>query len=290
MSNALVTVICLCHNQKNYVLEALESVLQQTHRNIQLIIVDDASTDGSKEIIAQFITRHKEVVHIDLFENLGSCKAFNRALPFVAGEYIIDLAADDILLPTRIEIGLHDFAIASTKTGVHISDAELIDASGKHLSYHSDRFPHATIPQGFIYKEVIERYFICSPTMMFKKEVIDTLDGYDENLQYEDFDFWIRSSREYEYVYSSEVLVKKRILSNSLMSRQFKVRSSHQESTYRICEKILELNRNEQEQKALRKRIWYEIKVNLRLLNWKLCYKYILLSIRNNRTHYESTN
>lgn len=287
MSHA--TVICLCHNQKEYVLESLESVLQQTHKDVQLIVVDDASTDGSKEVIAQFVAKHKEVVHIDLFENLGSCKAFNRALPFATGEFIIDLAADDVLLPTRIEIGLRDFAKASPKTGVHISDAELIDAGGKHLSYHSNRFPHASIPQGFIYKEVIERYFICSPTMMFKKEVIDALHGYDESLQYEDFDFWVRSSREYEYIYSSEVLLKKRILSNSLMSRQFKIRSAHQESTYRVCEKIYALNRNKQEQKALNKRIWYEIKVNIRLLNWGLCYKYFLLSIRNKNTQYEST-
>lgn len=285
---SLVTVICLCHNQQEHVLEALESVLHQTHKDVQLIVVDDASTDGSKEVIAQFIAKHKEVVHIDIFENMGSCKAFNRALPFAIGEYIIDLAADDVLLPTRIEIGLHDFALASPKAGVHISDAELIDVTGNHLSYHSDRFPHASIPQGNIYKEVIERYFICSPTMMFKKEVIDALHGYDENLHYEDFDFWVRSSRQYEYIYSSEVLLKKRILSNSLMSRQFKMRSPHQESTYRICEKIIELNRNEQEQKALSKRIWYEIKVNLRLLNWGLCYKYFLLLNKNNKIRYES--
>lgn len=286
---SIVTVICLCHNQKEYVLDALESVLQQTHKPVQLIVVDDASTDGSKDVIAQFVAKHKEVVHIDLFENMGSCKAFNRALPFATGEYVIDLAADDVLLPTRIEIGLHDFSLASSKAGVHISDAELIDARGKHLSFHSDRFPHATIPQGDIYKEVIARYFICSPTMMFKKEVIDMLHGYDENLQFEDFDFWVRSSRLYEYLYSPKVLIKKRILRHSLMARQFKFRSSHQESTYLICKKILELNRNNQEQKALNKRIWYEIKVNLRLFNWELCYKYFLLSIRNNKTQYEST-
>lgn len=287
MSKSVVTVICLCHNQKDYVQEALESALQQTHREIQLIVVDDASTDGSKEVIAQFIATNQEVVYIDLYENQGNCKAFNRALPFVAGEFIIDLAADDILMPARVEIGLQNFAKASSRTGVHISDAELIDTNGKHLSYHSDRFPHTSIPQGIIYKEVIERYFICSPTMMFKKEVIDTLHGYDENLQYEDFDFWVRSSRQYEYIYSPEVLLKKRILRDSLMSRQFKIRSAHQKSTFRICEKILQLNRNDQEKNALHRRLLYEIRINFRLLNWGLCYKYLLLSIKNKKSRYE---
>lgn len=283
---SLVTVICLCHNQKEYVLEALESVLHQTHKEVQLIVVDDASTDGSKEVIAQFIAKHKEVIHIDLFDNIGSCKAFNHALPFATGEYIIDLAADDVLLPNRIEVGLHDFALASSKAGVHISDAELIDANGKHLSYHSDRFPHASIPQGDIYEKVIARYFICSPTMMFRKEVIDVLNGYDENLHYEDFDFWVRSSREYEYIYSSEVLLKKRILRNSLMSQQFKIRSAHQKSTYRICEKIFRLNRNQHEQKALNKRLLYEMKVNFRLFNWSLFWKYFNLLLKNSNRYY----
>lgn len=283
MSTTLVTVICLCHNQKDYVLEALHSVLNQTHQRVQLIVVDDASTDGSKEVIQEFISNHKEAVHIDLFENLGSCKAFNRALPFATGEYVIDLAADDVLLPNRIEIGLKDFATASPKAGVHFSDAELIDAVGNHLSYHSDRFPHISIPQGDIYKEVIQRYFICSPTMLFKKEVIDSLGGYDEHLSYEDFDFWIRSSRSYEYIYSSEVLLKRRVLKNSLVSKQFALRSPHQQSTYRICEKIFSLNQNAEEKNALQKRILYEIKLNFRLLNWGLCWKYLLLLRKNSK-------
>ena len=286
MSNVLVTVICLCHNQKDFVLEALDSVMKQRHQPVQLIVVDDASTDGSKEVIQGFILKNKEVIHIDLFENLGSCKAFNRALSFANGEYIIDLAADDILLPNRIEFGLQEFSKASPKTGVHFSDAELIDKSGNHLSYHSDRFPHVSIPQGNIYKDVIQRYFICSPTMMFKKRVIDSLEGYDENLSYEDFDFWIRSSRNYEYIYSPEVLLKRRVLKNSLASKQFALRSRHQQSTYQVCEKILSLNSNTDEKKALEKRLLYEIKLNFRLLNWGLCLQYIRLAFKNRQATY----
>lgn len=287
MNTTLVTVICLCHNQKNYVLEALESVLQQTHEHIQLIIVDDASTDGSKEVIRQFVKDHAEVIHIDLVENVGNCKAFNRALSFASGEYLIDLAADDVLLPTRIELGLEAFSTTLPTTGVHFGDAELINSTGNHLSYHSDRFPHSSIPQGLIYQELIERYFICSPTMMFKREVMETLQGYDENLSYEDFDFWMRSSRFYAYHYSPTVLVKKRVLKKSLASQQFSIGSTHQRSTFLVCQKIQQLNRNKNEKKALQKRIRYELQVNFRLLNWSLCWDYLLLYLKNNQTHYD---
>lgn len=289
MRNTVVTVICLCHNQKGFVWEALQSVVNQTHPSVQIIVVDDASTDGSKEVIREFVLQHPQVIHIDITENIGNCKAFNRALPFAKGEYLVDLAADDVLLPNRIEVGLQAFSAAPPETGIHFGDAELIDASGCHLSFHSDRFPHASIPQGLIYSELIERYFICSPTMLFKKEVIGALQGYDESLSYEDFDFWIRSSRSYAYMYSPKVLVKKRMLKRSLSSRQFVVGSKHQHSTFRVCAKIQQLNKYDQEKKALEKRIRYEMRVNFRLLNWWLCWKYFLLLMRNKKMQYDRT-
>lgn len=277
METPLVTVICLCHNQQEYVLEAIQSVLDQTYTNIQLIIVDDASSDGSQEVIQKFIADKPYLTFIKISKNVGSCKAFNSALQQMKGEYCIDLAADDALFPERVETGVQIFTQATPDVGVHFSDAELIDKQGKHLSYHSQRFPHTGIPQGAIYKELVERYFICSPTMMFRKSVLKKLNGYDENLSYEDFDFWIRSSRDFLYAYSPTVLVKKRILETSLTNKQFRVASPHQKSTYLVCKKIFHLNRTYNEQRALKKRIAYEIRTNLRLLNLWLAFKYCLL-------------
>lgn len=286
MKPPVVSVICLSFNHATYLREAVESVLHQTYPFIEVIIVDDASSDHSADIARQLQHEYPQVKTLLLRENVGYCKAFNRGLEVATGEYSIDLAADDMLLPHRIEVGLQAFAIASEKMGVHFSDAELMDAKGHHLSYHSDRFPHVSIPQGNIYKNLIARYFICSPTLMFKREVLDALNGYDESLHYEDFDILIRSSRLYEYQYSPEVLVKKRILKNSLVANQFSMGSPHQQSTYRICEKILQLNQNETEKRALQQRILYELRVNFRLLNWGLSWKYLLLLFRNSKSSY----
>lgn len=281
METPLVTVICLCHNQREYVLEAIQSVLNQTYKNIQLIIADDASSDGSQEVIQKFIADKPQLTFVKISKNVGSCKAFNSALQQMQGEYCIDLAADDVLLPERVEAGVRIFTQATPDVGVHFSDAELVNKRGDHLSYHSQRFPHASIPQGNIYKELVERYFICSPTMMFRKSVLEKLSGYDENLSYEDFDFWIRSSRDFQYIYSPTVFVKKRILETSLTRKQFRIASPHQKSTYRVCKKISHLNRTSEEQRAFEKRIAYEIQTNLRLLNFWLAFKYCLLWISN---------
>ncbi len=280
MNQPLVSVICVCYNQARFVTEALDSVVAQTYQPIELIVIDDGSTDGSPKIIKQWIASHPQTVLLLNGTNIGYCKTFNKAAALARGKYLIDLSADDVLLPERVAVGVQ--VLESTpQAGVTFSDAEHVDESGVKISLHSDRFPHHTIPSGDIYKVLIERFFICSPTMMFSREVFDYLGGYDETLAYEDFDFWIRSSRKYQYVYTPLVLVRKTKVNGSLSSSQFKIRSSHSKTTFQVCEKTRQLNRNEEERKALSSRIIYEMKVNLRLLNFKMVANFFLLWLRN---------
>lgn len=275
MPAPLVTVICLCFNQERFVVEALQSVFNQTYQNIQLIVVDDCSSDNSVPAIKAFLSAHSGIEFIALEKNLGNCRAFNRGLALAKGEYIIDLAADDLLLPERIETGVE--ALRDGKYGVHFSDAEIISESGEHLGYHSDKFPHHTIPQGDIYTALIERYFICPPSMMFTKAVQNHIGGYDESLAYEDFDFWVRSARVFEYCYSEKVLVKRRISLGSKSSGQYKFNSPQLRSTFIVCNKIYEMNKSADEMQALKKRVYYELRQSLFTLNISLAIDYLFL-------------
>lgn len=284
MQSPLVSIICLCYNQSRFVREAVESVLNQTHTNIQLIIVDDASTDTSMEVIRQIVKQHPAIKFISLTENLGNCKAFNRGLTVAKGEYFIDFAADDVLLPNRIETGVRSLQESGVNYGVHFSDAEMINEDGAYLNLHSERFPHELIPQGDIYKELINRYFICPPSMMLTRAVLEHLNGYDETLDYEDFDFLIRSSRKFNYKYSPTVLVRKRITKNAMAKKQFMLFSKYSRTTLKVCEKIFSLNRTPEEQRALSGRVLYEMKLNLRLLNVWIAWKFFLLWARNRNT------
>ena len=280
-SSPLVTVICLCYNQAKFVQEAIDSVLNQTYSNVQLIVVDDASTDNSVAVIRELLIERPSVEFLALSENVGNCKAFNQGLVQAKGEFLIDFAADDVLMPNRIEVGVKTLDEAGAEYGVHFSDAELISESGERLSFHSDRIPHNNVPQGDIYKDLISRYFICPQTLMCTREVMIYLNGYDESLTYEDFDFLIRSAREFKYVYTPRVLVKRRITSNAMSKQQFKFFSKYSQTTYRVCEKILRLNRTDQEGRALTSRIVYEAKLNLRLMNFGIVAKYIALALKN---------
>lgn len=280
MESPLVSVVCLCYNQERFVKTAIESVLDQTYPNVQLIVVDDASTDNSVHVIKSVLALYPQVQFLELKENLGNCRAFNKGLALTKGSFIIDLAADDVLLPNRVEEGVAALNKA-TSYGIHFSDAAIIDQHDTLLYKHSDRFPHHTVPQGNVYVDVVRRYFICPPTVMFTREVANALGGYDETLSYEDFDFWVRSSRMFGYVYSPEVLVKRRVSENTLGAKQFKFFSRHSTSTYQVCKKILRLNNSREEQQALHHRIAYEIGLNLRLLNILTAFRFLFLLLRN---------
>jgi glycosyltransferase involved in cell wall biosynthesis len=270
--NDLVTVICLCHNQAPFVDAALNSVLNQTHPHVELIIVDDGSTDGSKDRIRDFLKDHPHVPFLDHPVPMGNCRAFNTGWKLATGQFIIDLAADDVLMPSRIEVGVE--RLNETGAGVHFSDAYMIDAHDNVIGKHNDRFKTA-IPEGDVYTELIRRYVICPPTMLIRQEVLQRLGGYDETLAYEDFDFWVRSSRHYQYAYTDGQLVKKRLLAGSHSATQSRFRNSHQESTLRVCRKILAMNRTAEEGRALKQRVWHEIRQCIKKGNLGLIPDYL---------------
>lgn len=272
----LVSVICLCFNHARFVAEALDSVIKQTYQPIELIVVDDASKDHSVSVICDWLKSHPDVRFIQMPSNLGNCKAFNAGLKLASGKYVIDLSGDDRLMPMRVQRGV-DLMEERADVGVQFSDAELIDESGKHLGYHADRFPHDTIPQGKIFRDVLSRYFINSPTMMMRKSLLDELGGYDESLAYEDFDFWIRSSSRSEYAYIPEPLVQRRVLANSMGKQQYTGRSAQQRSTLVVCRKALGLCQEKDDFAALKQRLYFELRQALRHGNLALAWSYIIL-------------
>lgn len=281
-----VTVICSCYNHSSFVAESLNSVLNQSHKNIQLIVIDDFSSDNSVEVIKNFIEDFPQIIFIKNTNNLGVTKSFNNAMKFAKGEFIIDLAADDILLAKCIQTQLEAFNTSKLKNlAIVYGNAEFISEKGTHISYYFDvDFNFKTInkrPFGDLYAVVIsDKTVICSVTAMVKKSVFDALNGYDENLTYEDFDFWIRVSRIYNIDFIDTVLVQKRIVPNSLHSNFIKQNNKHGYSTNLILKKAFSLNKNKKEHRILLKRINLEIKIALKTKNYFLALMNILLRIQ----------
>lgn len=271
----------MSHNQVKYLEQSVQSALNQSYPNIEIIGVDDHSTDGTDELWCQLSARYPKIIYLSRIAHQGYCKTFNRGFTRARGKYIIDLSGDDILLPARVALGVACLEEASDDYGVHFSDANYIDERSNLISGHykrnHKRILRTPVPQGEIYHELLQRYFICTPSMMIKKEVLDTLNGYDESLYYEDFDFWIRSSRNYKYTFTDQILVEKRVLHNSMAKGQYRRESSMLQSTYSVCEKALGLNRSDQDHQALAKRIGYELRQSILLNEYGVANQYLEL-------------
>ena len=283
---ALVTIICLCYNQEEFVLESLQSVINQDYKKIELIIIDDCSTDNSKSIIEKWLVNYPEILFIANTTNLGITTTFNKALLLAKGEYVIDLAADDILISNCVSLQIHAFENSNYKNlGIVYGNATLITETGLFHSYYFDVGSDKKVIQkrttGDIYSSILAGgNSICSVSSMIKKSVFDTLKGYDETLTYEDLDFWIRASRIYEFDFIDALLIQKRIVSTSMGTDFFKKKNKINLSTYRILNKAFELNRSKAEHKALLKRIHFEMILAFKNQDLILLIKYIFQEIR----------
>lgn len=275
----LVTVICLCYNHEQYVKEALISVYQQTYPNIELIVVDDFSKDNSTTAIQQYIdnqlNKNIPTSFLPLKENVGNCKAFNQGLKLAKGKYIIDLAADDKLLPHCIEKQVFAFEQLEKSYAVVFSDLNYIDEKGNLLKTHFQRDAQGNlsqeVPQGNIYERILRQSFVSAASQLIRKTVLDELGGYDETLSYEDYDFWIRTAKKYKYFFINEILVEKRVLNNS-HGRSFylKKNNKHLLSTLQIHQKALAQNETFEENLALAASVRYHLRLSFYTENFDL--------------------
>lgn len=289
-NSPLVSVICLCYNHAEFVIESLESVLNQTHANFELIIADDFSTDNSVQVIENWLKNHPEIPFLANQQNIGNTKTFNQCLKIAKGAYIIDLAADDLLKSDCITNQLKGFAESTYENvGLIYGNAELITEKGvfikDYFATDSNRKRIKSQPTGDIYIGLLNgNNNLCSISGLVKREVFDKLNGYDESLAYEDYDLWIRASRIYNFDYVDKILIQKRVLTDSMYTLLTKKRNKRTRlfnySTYVVLKKAYKLNRNKSEFIAMLKRIHFEMTVAFKTRDFLLLVKLTILELK----------
>ena len=289
-NSPLVSVICLCYNHAEFVIESLESVLNQTHANVELIIADDFSTDNSVQVIENWLENHPEIVFFANKQNIGNTKTFNQCLKIAKGAYIIDLAADDLLKSDCIANQLKGFTESTYENvGLIYGNAELITEKGvfikDYFATDSKRKRIKSQPTGDIYIGLLNgNNNLCSISSLVKREVFEQLNGYDENLAYEDYDLWIRAARTYNFDYVDEILIQKRVLDDSMYTLLTKKRNKRTRlfnySTYVVLKKAFKLNRNKSEFIAMLKRIHFEMTVAFKTRDFLLLVKLTILELK----------
>jgi glycosyltransferase involved in cell wall biosynthesis len=206
VNTAKVSFLVGCYNHSDYVIECLDSIKNQSYKNIEIIIWDDCSSDDSANKINQWILNEKKLINCSFIENnknIGLCRSLNKALEKVSGKYIAITSADDMQLPDRIERHVKILDESSENTGVVYADAINVDKYGRSLNSRVlDYFSYKKYPSGNVFEDIFDEKFI-PPSMatLTKKKCYDSVGCYDESLPIEDYDMWLRISNSYDFIY-----------------------------------------------------------------------------------------
>lgn len=283
----LVSVICLCYNHEKFVIQSLNALVDQSYKNIEIIIVDDKSTDNSVEVVEKWLTDYPHILFIKNTRNLGNNKAFNKAIASAKGAFIIDLSADDVLFPDTIEWQVNTF-LKYPEAALVFGNAEIINEKNEHVRYHFNVDAQLNVLDTSIkktgYKSILQGgNCMCSVSAMMKRSSFDAVNGYDETLFYEDLDVWLRLSRKNDFIFIDKPLIQKRIVQHSQSSYFYKKDEYAKKinfSTYKILKKAFKMNVTKAEFRALLKRIHHEVKHNIQLKNYGLVVRLVTLKLK----------
>lgn len=184
-----VSVTMPVYNAEPFLREAIESILNQTFQDFELIMVDDCSTDKSWQIMNEYAAKDPRIVVFQNEQNLRSARTRNRALSAVRGEYIAVLDSDDVALPQRLERQVK-FLDENPNVGAVAAGVCLIDDKGRFVQTNSySRYDNpVSIEAGLSINSII----VHSATMM-RRQVIEQVGGYASDLPCaEDYDLWSR--------------------------------------------------------------------------------------------------
>lgn len=196
--NPLVSIIVPAYNCAHFLPEALDSILAQQYPNIEVIVVDDGSSDGSAEIAEAYGSPVKVIRQ----KNQGPAAARNRGVRESRGEYLAFLDGDDVWLPGKLLAQLEYFA-SHKEVGIVYGNFkrwrmnEAGDYPPKEAFITSEQNGGIVDREsGWIYHQLLLDSIICIITAVIPRSLFETLGGFDESLRVgEDYDFWLRASR-----------------------------------------------------------------------------------------------
>jgi len=195
-----VTVAIASYNMASYLPAAIDSALAQDHDDVEILVVDDGSTDDTREVAS----RYGRKVRYMYQENAGVANAYNRALELAKGEYVQFLDADDVLTPSTVS-RLADLLDESPSAGLAHGDALVMDAGGE---VYGSRVAPASfggrrlIPSAEAFKELLRGCHITNSAVMIRKSVLDKVMPFrQKSVPGEDWDMWLRVAAEYDVVH-----------------------------------------------------------------------------------------
>lgn len=210
--NPLVSVVIPCYNHEQFVQDCIQSVIDQTYENIELIIIDDGSKDGSVEKIQEMMGLCKE--RFTRFEfrarpNKGLSATLNEAIELSKGKYFCGLASDDLIIEEKIKLQV-DFMEKNEDVSALFGSADYIDELNnvkklnklKNQQYQFDKI-------------FLNECLFFAPTQMMRLDILRAVGGYDPEILVEDWYMWLKMAENGKVYCLSETLAKYRVHENN---------------------------------------------------------------------------
>lgn len=185
MKKPLITIIVPCFNAQNTIKETIESVLKQTYKNYELLIINDGSTDNSVEVCSSYAHSDNRISIISI-NNHGVSVARNTGIQHAQGEYIAFLDSDDLWQPNKLEQQIN-FMNSHPEVGVCFSKVEFISETGQELNQFS------TVPtQGLVADGLLAENLTCTTSnILCRQQVIKEVGPFNTTMSFAEDQEWL---------------------------------------------------------------------------------------------------
>jgi len=277
MNNPIVTVLLPVYNAERYIALAVESILKQSFRDFELLIINDGSTDNSLEIIRSFKDERIRLVTNESNQKLIA--TLNKGIQLARGKYIARMDADDISLPERLQKQV-DFMESHPEVGVCGAWFEPLELPGKAVKY-PERDENIRIM-------MLYQTPFCHPVVMLRKEVLAQQNIFfsPDFIHGEDYEMWVRLSSVTQFANIPEVLLRYRSHESSVSASYPSIQKA---KTYAVVRMVFEktgLNVSDSEIELFRDIVHAKFKVDKDFIQQGETLLLKLLEA-NKRTHYQ---
>uniref|UniRef100_UPI0040475179 glycosyltransferase family 2 protein n=1 Tax=Algoriphagus sp. TaxID=1872435 RepID=UPI0040475179 len=203
----LITIGCLCYNTGEYVIEAIESIINSSYKNIELIVIDDYSSDFlSLKKLEDYLSGKLSIKFIKNDKNNGIISNLNTILYLAKGKYLAFIS-DDLITKNKLKLDIELFEKLDNEYILIHSIAQTIDGfSNIYNSFSPDVNNYKLFDDLILIEDMIENPFIHASTVMFKTEHVKSLGGWDNTLLFEDKPFWFKlSEKKFKIKFRAEV-------------------------------------------------------------------------------------
>ena len=199
----LVSVILPTYNRREYIAKAIESVWRQSYKNLELIIIDDASTDATRELVGAFSKHNPKITILHNEINLGIVASLNKGITMAQGKYIARLDDDDVWCDDKKIEKQVDFLEKNPEYCLVGGGVIKIDKNGKEIVRY-------LLPKEdeYIRKTILVNNVFAHTTVLFRKDIFQKVGGYDEQFAFiEDWDLWLKMGKASKFYNFQEFFV-----------------------------------------------------------------------------------